>query len=193
MDAAFPLDRAHRDDARLTELLARERPRLTAFVRRRVAELADVEDIVQDTLAELVAAERLLEPIGQVAGWLLRVARNRIVDRYRARARELPALPAEPAASGEEAAAPLERVAASDGDPEAAYGREALGTELLAALAALPAAQREVFIAHEFEGISFRALAAASGVPVSTLLGRKHAAVRALRHRLRDLHADLDH
>jgi RNA polymerase sigma factor (sigma-70 family) len=175
------------DDARIAAAVAAQGPRLRAFVRRRVADLDEAEDIVQDTFLELVSAHRLMEPVEHVAAWLLRVARNRIIDRFRSSARRGPALDAALQADA------LARwpAPAADG-PEAHYARELLGEELAAALAALPAAQREVFIAHELEGRSFKELAASSGVGVNTLLGRKHAAVRQLRERLRDLRWEFD-
>lgn len=178
------------DNLRLARTVAAELPRLRAFVRRRVADLADVEDIVQDTLAELVAAEHLVQPIEEVARWLSRVARNRIIDRFRARARS----PLTHRVALDEHDAPDgvidEWLATAEGDPEAAYLRAALAAELEEAIAALPPAQRAVFLAHELEGRSFRELAAATGVPVNTLLGRKHDAVQALRRRLKEIRDD---
>ena len=175
------------DDERIAAAVAASGPRLRAFVRRRVADLDEAEDIVQDAFLELVSAHRLMEPVDHIAAWLLRVARNRIIDRFRSGARRGPALDA--ALQAEELArwpAP-----AADG-PEAHYARELLGEELAAALAQLPAPQREVFIAHELEGRSFKELAASSGVGVNTLLGRKHAAVRQLRQRLTGLRFEFD-
>lgn len=170
-------------------------PRLRAFVRRRIDNLSDVDDIVQDALYELVSAARLTEPIGNVAAWLQRVARNRIIDRYRARAHE-PATQGSLAAQDEperlidELLAELPAPAADD--PEAAYERAFLLEELAAALAELPAEQREVFVAHELDGRSFRQLAGASGESINTLLGRKHAAVLHLRRRLAQLRETFD-
>ena len=178
------------DNDRIAADVTAQAPRLRAFVRRQVADLAEVEDIVQDTFAQLVAAYRLMEPIQHVAAWLQRVARNRIIDRSRRRAHE-PSLIDDVAA---DATGVLESwLAPAASGPEASYVREVLAEELMAALAELPAEQRAVFIAHELEGRSFKALAAETGVGLNTLLGRKHAAVRHLRQRLQDIHSELDH
>ncbi|HXN09611.1 MAG TPA: RNA polymerase sigma factor [Steroidobacteraceae bacterium] len=169
------------DDERIAAAVAAQGPRLRAFVRRRVADLDEAEDIVQEAFLELVSAHRLMAPVDHVAAWLLRVAGNRIIDRFRMGARRGPVLdPVRQADALARWPAP-----AADG-PEARYARELLGKELTAALEELPAEQREVFIAHELEGHSFKELAAATGVGVNTLLGRKHAAVRHLRERLED-------
>jgi RNA polymerase sigma factor (sigma-70 family) len=152
-----------------------------------VADLGEAEDIVQEAFLELVSAYRLMEPVEHVAAWLTRVARNRIIDRFRRGGRRGP--PLDPVRQDEALAtcpAP-----AADG-PEARYARELLAQDLAAALEELPAEQRAVFIAHELEGRSFKELAAASGVAINTLLGRKHAAVRHLRRRLQDLAAEFD-
>jgi RNA polymerase sigma factor (sigma-70 family) len=183
------------DDRRITAAVAAQGPRLRAFVRRQVADLSDVDDIVQDTFAELVAASRLTQPIEHVAAWLLRVARNRIIDRFRQRSRTTPR--AEPASrpdpdSTEAMHVDDDRAAPVADSPEAGYARDALGTRLMKALDELPAEQREVFVAHELDGRSFKELAAETGLGVSTLLGRKHAAVRHLRRRLQDIRQEFD-
>lgn len=179
-------------DSRITATVAAELPRLRAFVRRRVADLAEVDDIVQDTFEEFVAADRLMQPIGQVAGWLARVARNRIIDRFRRRQRDPLSLGGHGAgrapAEDDGAADLLGDALAPAGDPESALLDGALALALEDAIASLPAAQREVFLAHELEGESFRTMAERTGVPVNTLLGRKHAAVLALRGRLKEIH-----
>lgn len=182
------------ENARIAEAVAAQAPRLRAFVRRRVADLQEVDDIVQDTFAELVCAYRLMEPIEHVAAWLLRVARNRIIDRFRRGSRNPTSSPA-PASAPESAAmaASEEDWPAQPGDePEAAWMQEALTEELLKALAELPVEQREVFVAHELDGRSFKELAAESGIGINTLLGRKHAAVQSLRRRLRAIHAEFE-
>jgi RNA polymerase sigma factor (sigma-70 family) len=153
-----------------------------------VSDWSEAEDLAQDVLEEFVAASRLMEPIEQAAAWLMRVARNRIIDRYRARAREARLFDRGAAVAGGEAEDP-ERLteqwmAPAADEPESAYERERLLEELEAALDELPEAQRAVFVAHEFEGRSFRELAAASGESINTLLGRKHDAVTRLRTRL---------
>ena len=173
------------DNSRIAAAVATQGPRLRAFVRRQVADLGEVEDIVQDTFLELVSAYRLLQPVEHLAAWLMRVARNRIIDRFRARSRRSSLRDASgPAAvdSSPESSGVLEDwLAPADSGPEAAYVRGVLAEELVAALDELPAQQRDVFIAHELDGRSFKELAAETGVALNTLLGRKHAAVRHLR------------
>jgi RNA polymerase sigma factor (sigma-70 family) len=184
------------DNARIVAAVIAQGPRLRAFVRRQVADLSEVEDIVQDTFAELVSAYRLTKPIEHVAAWLMRVARNRIIDRFRKQSRKT--LVSEPfsrhhADPNPEPTSMLGEWLAPDATgPEANYVREVLADELAAALDELPAEQRAVFIAHELEGRSFKNLAAEMGVGVKTLLWRKHAAVRHLRRRLQDIHSELD-
>ena len=184
------------DNARIVAAVVAQGPRLRAFVRRQVADLSEVEDIVQDTFVELVSAYRLMKPIEHVAAWLMRVARNRIIDRFRRHSRKSSI--GEPASRpdtdpGSEPVTVLEEwLAPEAAGPEANYVREVLADELAAALDELPTEQRAVFIAHEMEGRSFKDLAAETGVGVNTLLRRKHAAVRHLRQRLRDIRSELD-
>jgi len=183
------------DDDRIVAAVAAQGPRLRAFVRRQVADLSEVEDIVQDTFVELVSAYRLMEPIEHVAAWLMRVARNRIIDRFRKQSRK-PSFDEQPSPR-DSSADPMsildEGLAPDATGPEANYVREVLAEELAAALDELPAEQRAVFVAHELDGRSFKDLAAETGVGVNTLLGRKYAAVRHLRRRLRDIRSELDH
>lgn len=174
---------------RLTDDIVRESPRLRTFIRRRVADEADVEDILQDVFSELFEAYRLLQPIGQVGAWLFRVARNRITDRYRRRATEARA--EEPVVLEDEAESLIDLLPSADAGPEAAYVRAALLEELDAALAELPEEQQQVFIAHELEGRSFKDLAAETGLSVNTLLARKHYAVQHLRRRLQAIYDDI--
>jgi len=177
-------------DQRISEVVKREQSRLRNFIRRRVPNPADVEDILQEVFYELVEANRLLMPIDHVTGWLFRVARNRITDLFRRKKPE----------SFSNA-----RVADEDGDvlrvedllpspdagPEALYVRGVLLEELELALDELPDEQREVFIAHEIEGRSFKELSAASGVNINTLLARKRYAVLHLRERLQNIYDEL--
>lgn len=175
-------------DRSLSDAFEKERARLRNFIRRRVADPGDAEDILQDVFYELVEASRLMRPVEQVGAWLFRVARNRIIDLFRRqqvrRATELP----QPA--GEEEAAPAveDLLPSADLGPEAAFARRLLLEELDAALDELPEEQRSVFIAHELEGVSFKELAAQTGVSVNTLLSRKHYAVVHLRRRLQAIH-----
>lgn len=173
----------------LVDVVRRESGRLAGFVRGRVRDPGDAEDIVQDVLAEFVAAYRLPEPIEQAGAWLLRVARNRIVDRFR-KARELPLAEIDP---DDDESPWLERALPDrGGGPDAAYARRRMLEAVEQALAELPAEQRDVFIAHELDGVIFNELARRSGVPLSTLLARKHYAVLHLRRRLQGFHDDLE-
>jgi len=184
------------DNSRIAAAVAAQGPRLRAFVRRQVADLSEVEDIVQDTFLELVSAYRLVEPIEHLAAWLMRVARNRIIDRFRARSRQTSLSdssgPDVVGSSSEPSHVLDEWLAPADSGPESAYVREVLADELVAALDELPAPQRDVFVAHELEGRTFKELAAETGVGLNTLLGRKHAAVRHLRRRLEDIRSEFD-
>jgi len=173
---------AAQQDWQIALTVRRERGRLLALIRSFVADAADAEDILQDTLYELVLAYRMLRPVEHLGAWLARVARNRITDRFRRRRVRSP-----PGAAPEEGTGALaDLLPAAAADPEAAAMRAALLAQLEAALAELPREQREVFLAHELEGVSFRELAARSGVALNTLLARKHYATRFLRARLQD-------
>ena len=153
-----------------------------------MGDISDAEDILQDVLFELVETTRMMRPIEQVGAWLVRVARNRIVDRFRAQRHDRST--SEPAGQSDGATLLLEDLLpARDGGPEAAYARGVLLDELEAALDELPTEQRFVFVAHELEGRSFKDLAGETGLSVSTLLARKHYAVQRLRRRLRAIHA----
>lgn len=176
-------------DKRITETISRERGRLRNFIRRRVPDANEAEDILQDVFFEYVEAYRLPEPIEQVGAWLFRVARNRIVDRFRKKREvQLPELSGE--ADDEHW---LEEVLPSpDAGPEAAYARGVLLEELYVALEELPKEQRDVFIAHELDGRSFKELAADSGASVNTLLARKRYAVLHLRARLQTIYDEFD-
>jgi len=176
-------------DERIEEVVAREGGRLRSFIRRRVADAADVEDVLQDVLFELVRANRMLVPIEFVTGWLFTVARNRITDMFRKQRPESWA-----AAGGvDEAGEPrlLEEMLPSPEDgPEAMAMRRALLEELERAIGALPVEQRAVFVAHEIEGLSFKEIAEETGVNVNTLLSRKRYAVIELRRRLTRVHKE---
>src|SRR5215472_4792234 len=178
MDEALSAERIiARQDERLTEAIGREEGRLRNFIRRRVGDESEAEDILQDVFYELVEAYRLMRPIEQVGAWLFRVARNRIIDRFRKKKPE-PFSAGRNAQGGEDDSSPslsLEELLPSpDAGPEAAYARSILLEELDAAIDDLPEEQREVFVTHEIEGKSFKELAAETGVGVNTLLSRKH-------------------
>ncbi|HTM17474.1 MAG TPA: RNA polymerase sigma factor [Terracidiphilus sp.] len=174
-------------DRQIADVIAKEQPRLRSFIRRRVPNEADAEDLLQEVFFELVRAHRLLLPIDFVTGWLYRVARNRITDLFR---KKRPQAFSEGALETNEGEL-LELddlLPARDGGPEAEYLRNLLLDELRQAVAELPAEQREVFVAHEIEGRSFKELAAETGVNVNTLLSRKRYAVLHLRERLQGIH-----
>ena len=177
-------------DRRISEAIDREQTRLRNFIRRRVADRDDAEDVLQEVFYELVEAYRLVKPVEQVTAWLFRVARNRITDLFRRKQRE--ALRSEPPTITEEGEMlQLEVLLPSpDGGPDAAYARTVLLEELDAALDELPDEQREVFIAHEWMGQSFKEIAAQTGTAVNTLLSRKHYAVLHLRERLQAIHGE---
>ena len=174
-------------DRQISEVVKQQRSRLRNFIRRRVPDPADAEDIVQEVFYELVEANRLLMPIEHVTGWLFRVARNRITDLFR---KKKPETFSDAAVEDEEGALlQIEDLLPSpDAGPEALYFRNVLLDELELALDELPDDQREVFVAHELEGRSFKELAAETGVSVNTLLSRKRYAVLHLRERLQDIY-----
>jgi RNA polymerase sigma factor (sigma-70 family) len=177
-------------DRQIAETIERERSRLRNFIRRRVPDRQDVEDVLQDVFYELVEAYRLMKPIEEVSAWLFRVARNRIIDLFRKRKPgSSNVAPSSPDSHREEEAGSLEGLLPSpDAGPEAAYARGVLLDELDGALQELPEEQRFVFVAHELEGRSFRELASETGVSVNTLLSRKHYAVLHLRRRLQTIY-----
>jgi RNA polymerase sigma factor (sigma-70 family) len=185
MDAALT-DRltAAAQDREIASTVQRERGRLLAFIRRRIADAAEAEDVLQDALYELVLAYRMMQPVEQAGAWLTRVARNRIIDRFRSE-RPQPLIDP-PAAEGEEHDDTFEDLLpAADDGPESSVIRELLLEEIGAALEELPHEQREVFVAHELDGLSFKELSARSGVGINTLLSRKRYAVLHLQQRLR--------
>ncbi len=175
------------DDSRISEAIRLEWARLRNFIRKRVADQGDAEDILQDVFYELIEAYRLMKPIEQVGAWLFRVARNRITDRFRKQRIEAVQ---EGGSGGENGdAIRLEDLLPSpEAGPDAAYARSVLIEELEDALGELPEEQRAVFIAHEIEGRSFKELAAETGVSVNTLLSRKRYAVLHLRRRLQAIY-----
>jgi RNA polymerase sigma factor (sigma-70 family) len=178
-----------RGNAQIEDVVAREGGRLRSFIRRRVADAADVEDVLQDVFFELVRANRMLVPIDFVTGWLFTVARNRITDLFR---KQKPANWTD-AGGVDEMGEPrlLEEILPSpEGGPEAIAARWALLREMDRAIDALPNEQREVFVAHEFDGLSFKEIAEETGVNVNTLLSRKRLAVKALRRRLQRVHEE---
>jgi RNA polymerase sigma factor (sigma-70 family) len=190
MRAAASLERAALEqDRQISEVVEREQSRLRNFIRRRVADPRDAEDILQEVFYELVEATRLLMPIEHVTGWLFRVARNRITDLFRKKKPEI----FSDAALEDEAGELLQiedMLPSPEAGPEALYVRNVLLEELEFALDELPEEQREVFVAHEIEGRSFKEMSAASGVSVNTLLSRKRYAVLHLRERLKSVYEE---
>jgi RNA polymerase sigma factor (sigma-70 family) len=184
------LNRIRGDQDRIiSETVEREEPRLRNFIRRRVADRGDAEDILQEVLYEFVETYRLLKPIEQAGAWLFRVARNRIIDLFRKKRPGSLSAPVGVAEDGEEVL--LEDLLPSlQAGPEAEYARQVLVEELENAVDELPQEQRQVFIAHEIEGRSFKEMAAQTGVSVNTLLARKRYAVLYLRRRLQAVHEE---
>ena len=176
-------------DQRISEVVGREQSRLRKFIRGRVPNPLDAEDILQDVFFRLVEANRLLMPIDHVTGWLFRVARNRIVDLFREKRPEnFSGLRL--TESHDENFAWQDLLPTPDDGPDVRYARGLLLEELLSAIDELPAEQRDVFIAHELDGQSFKEIAAATGVSINTLLSRKRYAVLHLRARLKDVYED---
>lgn len=177
-------------DQRISEAVKRDRARLRNFIRSRVADPGEAEDILQDVFYELIEAYRLMKPIEQVTAWLYRVARNRITDLFRSKVRETRrAAPLTHTEEGDTLLIP-DLLPSADGGPEASYARQLLLEELDEALDELPQQQREVFVAHELMGYSFKELSAQTGVSVNTLLSRKHYAVLYLRRRLQSIYEE---
>jgi RNA polymerase sigma factor (sigma-70 family) len=173
---------------RIADIFRREQGRLRSFVRKRVANEGDAEDILQDVFYELVEAYRLMKPVEQAGAWLFRVARNRIIDLFRKQR------PAQLTSIGDDPNADLtieDLLPSPDAGPEALYARSLLWEELEAALAELPKEQREVFLAHEIDGRSFKQLSEETGVSVNTLLSRKRYAVLHLRARLKEINEEI--
>ena len=177
-------------DQRISEVVKREGSRLRNFIRRRVPDPFDAEDILQDVFYELVEANRLLMPIEHVTGWLFRVARNRITDLFR---KKKPLSFGDASVEGEsgELLQIEDLLPSPEAGPEAVYVRNLLLEELELALEELPDEQREVFVGHELEGRSFKEMAEETGVSVNTLLSRKRYAVLRLRERLRSIYDEL--
>jgi len=184
---AVPRRDAREDDRRILEASARYRARLANFIRRRVPDPGEADDILQEVFYELVAAYRLFEPVEEAGAWLFRVARNRITDFFRKKKPQ--AFADQPEGTEEGEPRPFEDLLPSpDAGPEAAYARAVLLDEIDAALDELPEEQRAAFVGHEFEGRSFKELAADAGVTLNAMALRKHHAVLFLRRRLQAIH-----
>jgi RNA polymerase sigma factor (sigma-70 family) len=194
MSGAASLERmAIEQDQRISDVVEQEQSRLRNFIRRRVPDPGDAEDILQDVFYELVEANRLLMPIEHVTGWLFRVARNRITDLFRKKKPENFSDTAVAGSSEDDEGLQLQiedLLPSPDAGPDALFARNLLIDELESALDELPDEQREVFVAHEFEGRSFKEIAAETGVSVNTLLSRKRYAVLHLRERLQTIYKE---
>jgi len=182
-----PGEQRAEQNRRISEAIQRERRRLFHFIRKRVDDEGDAEDILQDVFFELIEAYRLMKPVEQVGAWLYRVARNRIIDRFRKKRPEVEV----PLYANEEGGLRLEDLLPSpEAGPAAVYARSVLIEELDAALEELPEEQRDVFIAHEMDGRSFKQLAKETGLSVNTLLSRKRYAIIHLRRRLQAIYEE---
>jgi RNA polymerase sigma factor (sigma-70 family) len=177
-------------DQLIAEALERDQPRLRSFIRKRVLDMSDAEDVLQDVFYELTATYRMMKPVEQVTAWLYRVARNRIADLFR---RQRAVSLSEPLEAGEGSPALEDLLPSLDAGPDALYARNLMLEALDEALDELPENQREVFVAHEWMGKSFKQLAEETGESVNTLLSRKRYAVLHLRKRLQQIHESLGH
>jgi RNA polymerase sigma factor (sigma-70 family) len=182
-----PGEQRSEQNRRISEVIHRERRRLFHFIRKRVDNDGDAEDILQDVFYELIEAYRLMKPVEHASAWLYRVARNRIIDRFRKKRPEAEV----PFNASEEEPLRLEDLLPSpDAGPEALFARSVLLEELEAALEELPEEQREVFIAHEMDGRSFKQIAEETGLSINTVLSRKHYAILHLRRRLEAIYKE---
>ncbi len=176
-------------DRLISQAVERDQPRLRSFIRKHVADTGEAEDILQDVFYELLEAYRLMKPVEHVTAWLFRVARNRMVDLFR---RKKPTSLNNPVSAEEEGDTLEDLLPSADAGPEATYARSLLLDALDDALEELPQAQREVFVAHELMGQSFKEMSAETGLSVNTLLSRKHYAVTHLRERLQLIYEDFE-
>jgi len=191
MDAALnQLLTSSAQDREISATVRRERGRLLAFIRRRVLDAAEAEDVLQEALYELVAAHRLMQPVEQAGAWLMRVARNRIIDRFRKKKPELLADQGVEFDDDDDVGGLEDLLPSPDDGPDAVAMRELMLEKIAAALEELPREQREVFVAQELEGASFKELSARWNVGVNTLLSRKRYAILHLRQRLKAVYAE---
>jgi RNA polymerase sigma factor (sigma-70 family) len=191
MDAALnQLLTSSAQDREISATVRRERGRLLAFIRRRVLDAAEAEDVLQEALYELVAAHRLMQPVEQAGAWLMRVARNRIIDRFRKKKPELLADQGGEFDEDDDLGSLEDLLPSPDDGPDAVAIRELMLEQIAAALDELPREQRDVFVAQELEGASFKELSARWNVGVNTLLSRKRYAILYLRQRLQAVYVE---
>jgi RNA polymerase sigma factor (sigma-70 family) len=171
----------------ISDAMERDKPKLRSFIRKHIADTNEAEDVLQDVFYELIETYRLMKPVEHVTAWLFRVARNRMVDLFR---RKKPSSLNAPASADADADTLEDLLPSDDAGPEAAYARSLLLDALEEALEELPEAQREVFVAHELMGRSFKDISAETGLSVNTLLSRKHYAVQHLRQSLQEIYKD---
>jgi RNA polymerase sigma factor (sigma-70 family) len=191
MEEAVIADRDRREqDERIVKTMERERSRLSKFIRARVPDPIEVEDVLQEVFYEFVAAQRLVKPIEQVSAWLFQVARNRITDLFR-KARSEQLKDCIDPEQGDDLRPLTDLLPSAEDGPAEAYARSILLEEIEKAIAELPEDQRDVFIAHELHGVSFKQLAAETGLSVNTLLSRKRYAVLRLRQRLQAIYDEV--
>jgi len=179
---------AEQQDEQISKAIGRDYTGLRSFIRRRVADPADAEDILQEVFFELIEAYRLMKPVEQVTAWLFRVARNRIIDLFRRRRQDAARTGVSPVPAEQDAHELVEMLPSPEAGPEGAYFRTALAAELDEALDELPGEQREVFVANELMGYTFQEISKRTGVGVNTLLSRKRYAVQHLRKRLQSIY-----
>jgi len=190
MEEPQSIDRMQEEDKRLSEVLAEERDRLRDFIRRRVPNEADAEDLLQEVFYEVIAAYRLMAPVERWGAWMFRVARNRIIDRFRKKRLESMGSESTVVSDGGDRLLLEDVLPSPEAGPLAAYARSVLLDALEEAIEELPEEQRLVFVAHEIDGQSMKEIARRTGVNLNTVLSRKRYAVLYLRERLRDIHDD---
>lgn len=192
MDLSRSQDLMNDRNSDITATVLRERTKLGNFIRRRVRDATEADDILQDVFYEFVEAYRLPETIEQVSAWLFRVARNRIIDRFRKKKEQSISSMGEDLDRDEDEYRLDLALPSMDAGPDAVFARSMVLEALQNALDELPENQREVFIAHEIAGNSFKQIAEQSGVALNTLLARKRYAVLHLRNRLQTVYDELD-
>jgi RNA polymerase sigma factor (sigma-70 family) len=177
---------------RLEKAVQENRSKLFAFIRQRVESTSDAEDVLQDVFEELTEAYRLTTPIEQVASWLIRVAKNKIIDRYRKKKTyALEDQRINSNSSDDEMLLLADLLKGNTASPESMFDNNLLWNLIEEGLDELPVEQREVFVWHELDGRTFAEIADTTGIPLNTLLSRKRYAVLHLRDKLRDIYIEM--